>query len=52
MRTQGCSQNVFLSGVREAAKKLVFLVARPLKGEGGKGPATKEKKLFENIYMF
>ena len=33
--------------VREAAKKVLFLVARPLRrGGGGKGSATKEKKLF------
>ena len=34
----------------EVAKKS-FLVARPLKGGGDKGRATKNKDLFETIFV-
>ena len=37
-----CSPSILM----EAAKKVFFLVARPLRGEGGKGWATYQKKFF------
>ena len=33
-------RNEILQWIREAAKKVLFLVARPLTGMGGKGQAT------------
>ena len=40
------------NGVREAAKIVLFLVVRPLRGGGDKGPATKEKGTFKNFVLF
>ena len=34
---------------REAAKKVIFLVAGPPRGGGGKGLATKNNFLFETV---
>jgi len=36
--------------LREAQKESFFLVARPLKGGGGKGLAIKKKELFSKLY--
>ena len=41
--TEGCLLD--LQAIREAAKKRGFFVARPLRGEGGKGFATPALKL-------
>ena len=38
--------------VREAAKKVIFLMAGLLRGGGGKGPAIKEKITFFGIVYF
>ena len=35
--------------IREAAKKVIFLVARPLRGGGGNGLATTKITFFEAI---
>ena len=35
-----------MSLVREAAKKVIFLMAGPLRGGGGKWPAIKAKNFF------
>ena len=37
---------------REAAKKVLFLVVRPLRRGGGKGPTTKEKRIFFYIIIY
>ena len=39
--------------IREAAKKVLFLVVRPLRrGGGAKGPTTKEKRTLKKIYLY
>ena len=37
--------------LREAAKKVIFLVARQLRGGGVKGCATKDKRIFLNMAL-
>ena len=45
--------NKYFKFLREAAKKvLFFLVVRPLRRGGGKGPTTKEKRTFKKIFIY
>ena len=49
-----CENKYFLISIgdifREAAKKVIFLVAWPLRVGGGKGLATKKKELFGALF--
>ena len=42
---------IFFPTLREAAKKVLFLVVRTTKRLGGKGPTTKEKRFFFIIFF-
>ena len=44
--------HIFMKYLREAAKKVLFLVARPLRRGGGKGLGTKKKELFLKLENF
>ena len=41
---------MILTHVREAAKKVLLLMAGPLRGGRGKGPANKKKNLFFTFF--